>query len=240
MIQAAHRFFWRSVSSGRWTLAVTAVLVSVFVAVGWIQMRQSQQIDSTIAYNEENVSWIFFQLEYEYTALRDSLRQAQRYPLAIDAEALREGYEIFVSRVSLVQSMQLTSPGVALPNHPPTSELITQFIGHADPLLSETSPRHLTPDVIAHLLSEMERLGEPIHDMSLLTTEMVGQTVRNRSAAAREQLHISMALNIFQGLLTLVRIPVNVNARSGMVNADSGQRERCGGCGVMLRALIVF
>ena len=41
-------------------------------------------------------------------------------------------------------------------------------------------------------------------------------------------------------LVLELRIPVNVNAHSGMVNADSGQRERCGGCGVMLRALIVF
>lgn len=190
-------------SSGRWTLAVTAVLVSVFVAVGWIQLRQIQRIDSTIAYNEENISWIFFQLEYEYMALHNSLRQAQRYPQAIDAEALREGYEIFVSRVSLVQSMQLTSPGVPLPNHPPTSALIRQFIAHADPHLSENSQSSLTPNVIANLLHEMERLGDPIHDLSMLTIKMMGQTVRNRNAAAREQIHISVALNIFQGLLTL-------------------------------------
>ncbi|MEO6321520.1 MAG: ATP-binding protein [Polaromonas sp.] len=191
-------------SSGRWVLAVTAVLVAVFVAIGWIQTRQSQRIDSTIAYNEENVSWIFFQLEYEYTALRDSLRQARRYPQAIHSEALRERYEIFVSRVSLVQSMQLGSPEVPLPDHPHTSELIRQFIGHADPFLSENSPSTLNPDVIANLLSEMEPLGGPIHDLSLLTIEMVGKTVSTRNAAAREQVHISIALNIFQALLTLV------------------------------------
>ena len=203
MIKPARHSLWRSVSSGRWTLAVTTVLVAVFVAVGWIQMRQSQRIDSTIAYNEENVSWIFFQLEYEYLTLRDSLRQAQRYPEGIDSEAIREGYEIFVSRVSLVQSMQLVSPDVPLPGRPHTSELITQFIGQADPFLSENSPSALSTDVIVNLSSQLESLGAPIHDLSLLTIEMVGKNVRIRNAAAREQVHISIALNIFQGLLTL-------------------------------------
>jgi hypothetical protein len=46
--------------------------------------------------------------------------------------------------------------------------------------------------------------------------------------------------NIFKEISCRLRIPANVNGHSGMVNADSGQRERCGGCGVMLRTLIVF
>ena len=203
MTEAVQHHLLRSVFSGRWAVGVTALLVAVFVAVGWIQARQSQRIDGTIAYKEENISWIFFQLEYEYTALRDSLRQARRYPQAIDVEALRQGYEIFVSRFSLVQSMQFSRPDVSLPNQPHTSELITQFIGRADPFLSENSSSRLTPDVVAKLLSEVEPLVDPIHDLSLLTIEVVRKINRNRDDVAREQVHISIALNIFQGLLTL-------------------------------------
>lgn len=59
MTQAAPPPEPRFVSSDRWAQAVTAVLIAVFIAVGWIQVRQSQLISSAIYYNEENISWIF-------------------------------------------------------------------------------------------------------------------------------------------------------------------------------------
>jgi signal transduction histidine kinase len=193
----------RSVSSKRWTQAVSVVLVAVFLAIGWIQARQSKLLDSAIYYNEENISWVFFQLEQEYLALRDSLRQAERYPQKVNPEALRERYEIFVSSIALVQSMQVSSLVAPLLEHAPTVGLIRQFIDRADAVLSEKSLLALKPELIVQLLREMDPLGEPIHGMSLLTTEVMGKTVSNRNAAAREQLLISLALGIFQGLLTL-------------------------------------
>ena len=49
-----------SVSTRRWTLAVSAVLVAVFVAISTIQTRQIKLLDSSILHNEENISWVFF------------------------------------------------------------------------------------------------------------------------------------------------------------------------------------
>ena len=194
----------RALPSGRWAIAVTAVLLIVFLAIGWIQMRQVRQIDTTVYYTEENISWVFSQLELEYVSLRDSLRQAERYPENIDPAALRERYEIFVSRIPLVQPAQISRMVAPQPVHVRTVALIKQFIDQADPWLSENASTTLNPGLIARLLREMEPLGEPIHDMSLMTTRVMGETLGNRNAAAREQAHISIALNIFQGLLTLV------------------------------------
>ena len=203
MTQAAPPPEPRFVSSDRWAQAVTAVLIAVFIAVGWIQVRQSQLISSAIYYNEENISWIFLQLEQEYVSLRDRLRQAQRYPQKIDAEALREGFEIFVSRISLVQSVQIDPFVTPLPEHAATLVLLRMFVQGADPVLSENSSLALPPPVIERLLREMEPLGEPVHDMSLQTVEFMAKAVSQRNSAAREQVSISIALNIFQGLLTL-------------------------------------
>lgn len=203
MTQAGKHPALRSVSSKRWTQAVSVVLVAVFLAISWVQTRQSKLLDSAIVYNEENISWVFFQLEQEYLKLRDSLRQAERYPQNVNPEALRERYEIFVSRISLVQSMHVSSQVAPLLEHAPTVGLIRQFIDRADAFLSENSLVALKPELIVQLLREMEPLSEPIHDMSLLTTEVMGKTISNRNAAAREQLLISLALGIFQGLLTL-------------------------------------
>lgn len=203
MTQAAPPPEPRFVSPDRWAQIVTAVLIAVFIAIGWIQVRQSQLISSAIYYNEENISWLFLQLEQEYVSLRDRLRQAQRYPQKINTEALREGFEIFVSRISLVQSVQIDPVVTPLPEHAGTLVLLKQFVQGADPLLSENSSLALPPPAIDQLLRNLEPLGEPVHDMSLQTVEFMAKAVSQRNSAAREQVSISIALNIFQGLLTL-------------------------------------
>lgn len=194
----------RPLSASRWALAVAAVLAAVFMAIGWIQMRQAKLLDSSVYYTGDNISWVFAQLEMEYVALRDSLRQVQRYPASLDAEALREQYEIFVSRVSLAAPEQIG--GLHAPNAEHASAIgkIRQFIEHADPWLSENASGALTPPIMVRLLSEMQPLYEPIHDMALLSVVAMGETIGDRNDAARRQGYISVALNIFQGLLTLV------------------------------------
>ena len=192
-----------SVSSRRWTLAVSALLIALFVAIGAIQTRQIKLLDNTVYYNEENISWVFFQLEQEYLALADRLRQAERYPEKINAEALRERYEIFVSRFTLMQSMRISSFVTPLPEQATNVGLIKQAISRADAYLAEDSQATLTSEVIAQLLGEVEPLSEPIHDMTLLITQLMVKTISQRNAAAREQVQISIALTVFQGLLTL-------------------------------------
>ena len=193
-----------SVSSGRWARVVSVVLIAVFVAISWVQTHQSKTLDHSIFYNEENISWVFFQVEQEYLSLRDHLREAKRYPQNTKPETLRERYEIFVSRLSVMQSMRISSFVEPLPENAKTLELIKQFVSHADAVLSENSQAALTPDVIVQLLTEMDPLATHIHDMTLLTTQVMVTTISRRNADARQQVHISIALTLFQGLLTLV------------------------------------
>ena len=203
MTVATKREALRSVSSRRWTLAVSAILVAVFVALGAIQTRQIKQLDNSAFYNEENISWVFFQLEQEYLSITDSLREAKRYPEEINAQVIRERYEIFVSRFLLMQSMRISAFVEPFPQQAAKIKLIAQVIGHADAFLSENSQAALTPDVIHQLLGKMEPLGEPIHDMTLLITQLMVTTISHRNAAAREQVQTSIGLTVFQGLLML-------------------------------------
>lgn len=194
----------RPLPASRWALAVATVLVAVFMAIGWIQMRQAKLLDSSVYYTGDNITWVFAQLEMEYVALRDSLRQAQRYPASLEAEALRERYEIFVSRVSLAAPEQIGGIHASNAEHASAIGKIRQFIEHADPWLSENASGALTPQIMGRLLSEMQPLYEPIHDMALLSVVAMGETIGDRNDAARRQGYISVALNIFQGLLMLV------------------------------------
>lgn len=204
MISAGRQLDLRSISSGRWAWTVSTVLVAVFVAIAWVEIRQSKLLDRSIFYNEENISWVFFQVEQEFLSLRDDLREAKRYPKSIQPEALRVRYEIFVSRLLVMQSMRISSFVEPLPEHARTAQLIRQFTSYADTLLSESSQAALTTEVIIQLLSEMERLVVPIHDMTLITTQVMVKTISRRNAEARSQVHISVALTFFQGFLTLI------------------------------------
>ena len=197
-----HRRF-RGTSSSHWTVAVSAVLVAVFVAIGAIQTRQVKMLDSTVYYNEENISWMFFQLQQEYQTVCDSLRQAERFPHAIDSEALRQRYEIFVSRFSLMQSMRFSPMVQPLPVQASTIVLLEKAISYADAFLSESSTVPLTPGVITQLLREMEPLDSPVHDLTLLVSQVMVNSVSQRNAAARDHVSISIALTVFQGLLIL-------------------------------------
>ena len=190
--------------ASRWTLAVTAVLIAVFVVIGWIQTRQLRQLDSAVNDTENNISWIYFQLELEYMSLRDSLLQAQRYPARLDIEALQERYEIFVSRVLLAPPAP-ASGGAVVPTEQQlrTVAQLKQFIRHADAWISGDVSVALTPQAVNQLLDELQLLGGAIHDMSLWSLTVMGETIADRNNAARRQGYISMALNIFQGLLTL-------------------------------------
>ena len=203
MTEAGKHRALRSASTGRWTLAVSAVLIAVFVAISTIQTRQIKLLDNSISYNEENISWVFFQLEREYLTLSDSLRQAERYPQTIKPEALRERYEIFVSRVSLMQSIRMSTFVSPLPKQVLTVKLIEPVISHADVFLSENSQATLTPDVINQLLGRFDPLKEPINDLTSQISQLVSETISQRNAAARDQVYIGIALNIFQGLLML-------------------------------------
>ena len=203
MTEAGKHEALHSVSTRRWTLAVSAVLIAVFVAIGMIQTRQIKHLDKSTLYNEENISWVFFQLEYEYLKLSDSLRQAERYPKKIKPEALRERYEIFVSRFLLMQSMRISIFVSPLTEQVPKAKLIEQVVSHADPFLSENSQAALTPDVINQLLAMFDPLREPIHDLTSLISPMVMMSIGQRNAAARDQVYIGIALNIFQCLLVL-------------------------------------
>lgn len=188
----------------RWALAVTAILMAVFVAIGWIQTRQIKLLDSAVSHTENNISWIFFQLEVEYMGLRDSLRQAQRYPASLDIEALKGRYEIFVSRVLLAPPAPASGVMVPTEQQLRTVAQTRQFISHADAWLSDDASAPLTPQAVNQLLGELQPLGDAIHDMSLWSLKVMGEIIADRNDAARRQGYISIVLNIFQGLLTLV------------------------------------
>ena|GEM_PF-2224408 len=187
----------------RWAVWIGCVLLLVFNAVGWVQWVQLGRSNSQLVDKSDNIVWSFFQLQSEYLHLRYLLRDANRNPDDTQLALLSERYEIFVSRLPLVQPERVKSFLPDQPEYLRTLEQIQQLITAADPFLSANAGKPLRPDVLQALLKQTEALNGPIHDMSLMSNELSANQISARNQTVREQNMVSIGLTAFQIFLTL-------------------------------------
>jgi len=193
----------------RWLIAVGIGLVLAFAAVAWVQWRQISLLSDTVRYEGDNLTWSFFQLESEYLQLRDGLREARRgssagAPLeAATASALRQRFELFASRLSLVGLERTARFAEFGAGHTRLLDQLTSYIKRHDGLLAEAASSTLTAAALAPALAELGPLFEPIHDLSLQANQVIAEQVGRRNDAVRDQTRLGIGLTLFQCLLTL-------------------------------------
>jgi hypothetical protein len=193
-----------------WLRTIGTALVLAFAAVAWVQVRQVQLITEAVRYEGDGVVWRFFQLEVETLYLRSALREARRNAPAINEEALRQRYEIFASRVPLIDPSQTDDILQINQQHGQTVAQLKGFLALADPWLSEQSARRLTAADLAPLLAAVEQLTKPVHGLALSANSLASDQVGRRNEAARAQVELGIALTVFQSLLTLAFVAVAV------------------------------
>jgi len=203
----------------RWLIAVGVGLVLAFAAVAWVQWRQISLLSDAARYEGDNLSWSFFQLESEYLQLRDGLRDACRgsssssssssssgvaAPLdASTAAALRQRFELFASRLSLVGLERTARFAEFGAGHTRLLDQLTSYIKRHDGLLADAASSTLTAAALAPALAELGPLFEPIHDLSLQANQVIAEQVGRRNDAVRDQTRLGLGLTLFQSLLTL-------------------------------------
>jgi len=191
-----------------WLRTIGAALVLAFAAVAWVQVRQVQLISDAVRYVGDGVVWRFFQLEVETLYLRSALREARRNAPAIDEDSLRQRYEIFASRVPLIDPAQTADIALVGPQHGQTLAQLRSFLALADPWLSEQSTRPLSAANLAPLQTALEQLTTPVHSLALSANAVASEQVGRRNEAARSQIELGIALTVFQSLLTLAFVAV--------------------------------
>ena len=198
---------WRRDHAGRQLLGfIGAVLVVMFAATIWLQSRLDGLINQAEALADNNITWSFFQLETEFHKLQDALQAlpADAPRKAPDALArVRERYEIFVSRISLVDPERVHAALPGTPQHLATLQRLNEFVRHADPLLSDEAGAPLTAQALATLRAEAEQLVVPVHELALLASQFTVQRSAQRDRALREHQHTSFALILLQSVVTL-------------------------------------
>jgi len=154
-----------------------------------------------------------------HEALADlSLTQSR----AAAPEALQNRYDIFVSRISLVDHDRAAR---IMPDHSIYTQAMQQvraFVDEADRYLGEKPAAPLDAAALRQLLVRLDGLSVPLHDLSLGASHLLYERVSQRNAAVRSQSQLSLGLTLFQCVLLIAFALIVLRQFRGL--SDRGER----------------
>ena len=196
-----------------WVLIVSLVLL--YVAIGAILAHQYRSLSEVMRSGDDNALWAFAQLSTEYQRFDHALHTYMLDPIAprrnqasdlrgsIGIDELQLRYDIFVSRVSTIQTDSAVRLMGAEPIYQQTLQALEHFIKTGDSAL-EAFARRGTPLDAALLREQLQALQDDIQDLVYTSAQLAARTVDERNAELRYQVVVTTALTLFQGLLTLI------------------------------------
>ena len=187
-----------------WLVAVVAALALVLLAVAYVQWRQYKLLDNTAQFQNDGLGWSFSQLETEHLRLRNQMQKALDESRPFDADTLQLRYDIFVSRIGLVDHARARRMMLGEPIYAPALEKVHAFVVEADHTLGEKPREPLTRASMAQLLPRLDALSVPLHDLALSASHLLYERATLRNSAVRQHSQLGFALTLFQALLLLV------------------------------------
>ena len=187
-----------------WLVAVVAALALVLLAVAYVQWRQYRLLDDTARFQNDGLGWSFSQLETEHLRLRNQMQKALDESRPFDADTLQLRYDIFVSRIGLVDHARARRMMLGEPIYAPALEKVHAFVVEADHTLGEKPREPLTRASMAQLLPRLDALSVPLHDLALSASHLLYERATLRNTAVRQHSQYGFALTLFQALLLLV------------------------------------
>jgi signal transduction histidine kinase/CheY-like chemotaxis protein/HPt (histidine-containing phosphotransfer) domain-containing protein len=187
-----------------WLFAVAGVLALVLLAVGYVQWRQYKLLDTASHFQNDALGWSFSQLETEQLRLRNQLELYQDDPARFDPGSVQLRYDIFVSRIGLVDHDRAAGIMRDQPAYAPAIAQVRAFVKAADRYLGEAPQRPLDGAAAIELMGLLDALNAPLHDLSLGASHLLYQRATERNKAVRQQSMLGIALTAFQCVLLLV------------------------------------
>ena len=192
----AHRLGWTFWATG-------ALLVLVLAAVAYVQSRQHQLLNLTDQYEQDYLQISLGQIETEYLRLREVWHEAAVVS-TLPADALRMRYDIFVSRVDLLDSNTAERVLGDQPEYGDTWRQLRDFVRDADVLLGPQPTRALDAEALRALQPALDALDEPIHALTLESSHRANAQVALRDQAVRRHNQVALGLTALLSVTTLV------------------------------------
>ncbi len=187
-----------------WLTILVTVLTLVLLAAAYVQWRQYSLLDSSAHFQHDALGWSFSQLETEQLRLRNQMQTSLADPDPLDLDTLQLRYDIFVSRIGLVDHERAARIMQDQSMYLPAMAQVHAFVEQADRYLGEPPRPELTRDALRQLLVRLDALNVPLHDLSLGASHLLYERATERNSAVREQSRLGLALTAFQYLLLLV------------------------------------
>lgn len=178
-------------------------LLLALLAVALVQARQYSLLRDAMRAGDDYAVLSIYQAEIEYLRLRESWRHTIDAPEKQDLRALRLRYEIFVSRLRLLEGERPQRLIADAPNHLDTLAAMQRFVLRADPQLGEQAKGPPALGFLVDAWPELESLGAPVHGLSLGAAHRMAEKVEQRNHAVRQQNQLGLGLTVFMSVLTL-------------------------------------
>ena len=113
------------------------VLVIALAGVAYVQSRQFQLLNLTVQYQDDYFTLSMYELETEYLRLRASWKEALDERRPLNREVLQLRYDIFVSRVGLMETERAVRVMLDRQDFDETMRDLRSFVHRADQVFGE-------------------------------------------------------------------------------------------------------
>ncbi|HSW23149.1 MAG TPA: hybrid sensor histidine kinase/response regulator, partial [Burkholderiaceae bacterium] len=179
-----------------WFIASGVVLIVSLLAAFFVQTRQQALLNQAVQGQDDYLVLNLSQLETEYLRLRERWREAGVDP-ATAREQLQLRYDIFVSRISLLQTDRAQRVLSESPEYGTALRALRDFVDRCDLYLGQSAQAPFSSASLKALLADLEALDEPVHQMLLASSHRVAQQMTTRSAALAQHNSVGIALTVF-------------------------------------------
>ena len=186
-----------------WFIASGVLLIVSLLAAFIVQVRQQALLQQAVQGQDDYLVLNLFQFETEYLRLRERWRQASADP-ATAREQLQLRYDIFISRISLLQTDRAQRVLSDSPEYGTAQRAIRDFVDRCDLYLGQSAQAPFSAASLKALLADLEALDAPVHQMLLAGAHRVALQVAARSDAIAQHNRIGMALTLFLSALIVL------------------------------------
>ena len=194
-----------------WLGVIGFGLLVALLSVALVQARQFSLLKQAVRAGDDFAMLNIYQVEIEYLRLRELWRMASVSQVQAAPPDLRLRYDIWVSRVQLLDAGGAKRLIKDNAEHQNTLVDIYRFIAAADQGLGERPLMDPSAAFLLDRLPGLEALGAPVHNLSLGAAHRLAELVEERNQAVHQQNQLGLGLTIFMSILTLAFATIALN-----------------------------
>ncbi len=187
-----------------WVAPFIWLLVLTLVLLGWVQWRQYQLLYDTSNRQVDRLMWQAAELMRERDRFAQALREALEPGAVVDVDRLSERYEVFVSRIDLIDRIPRRDLLENSPVYRHTMGALRAYVEVADRIMTDADAIVQDPTRLELLLPPLRPLENQLFVLTAHAHTASQQLVSERSQQLRQQSQLLLMLGLAQGVLLLL------------------------------------